>query len=109
MILVELLEHPSIKRQALVVATSELGPSWIDSYVAFLFDGSLLREAKEAEKVQRTSSLFWLSKDKRLYRRSFGGPYLLCLHPDKIAELLTELHEGVCGDTRGVGPLNTEP
>ena len=25
------------------------------------------------------------------------GPYLLCLHPDKVNELLTELHEGLCG------------
>ena len=44
---------------------------------------------------------FWLSKDKKLYRRSFGGPYLLCLHPNKVTELLVELHEGICGGNLG--------
>ena len=44
---------------------------------------------------------FWLSKDKKLYRRSFGGPYLLCLHPNKVIELLAELHEGIYGGNLG--------
>ena len=47
---------------------------------------------KEAEKVRRTLVHFWLFEDKKLYRHSFGGPYLLCLHLSKIAELLAELH-----------------
>jgi len=101
MILVELLEHPSIERQTLVAAVSELGPSWMDSYVAFLSNGSLLMDAKEAEKVRRTSACFWLSEDKRLYWCSYDGPYLLCLHTRKTAELLTELHKGVCGGHSG--------
>ena len=31
-----------------------------------------------------------------MYQRSFGGPYLLCLHLEKVNELLAELHDGVC-------------
>ena len=46
MILVKLLEHPSIERQTLVATMSELGSSWMDPYVAFLSDGSLPRDAK---------------------------------------------------------------
>ena len=42
-----------------------------------------------------------MSEDCRLYQRSFGGPYLLCLHPGKVDKLLTELHEGVCGSHVG--------
>lgn len=34
-------------------------------------------------------------------RDLLGGPYLLCLHPDKVEELLAELHEGVCGSHVG--------
>ena len=31
----------------------------------------------------------------------FGGPYLLCLHPEKVGELLAELHDRVCGNHVG--------
>lgn len=58
MILVELLEHPSIEWQTLVATTSELAPSWMDPYVAFLFDGSLPTDAKEVEKVRRALARF---------------------------------------------------
>lgn len=108
MITVELLEQPSIEHQTLVATASELETSWLDPYIAFLSDGSLLMDVKEAEKVQRTSTYFWLSEDKRLYRRSFGGPYLLCLHPSKTTELLIELQEGIYGGHSGVGHSHTE-
>ena len=61
----------------------------------FLFDGSLPIDVKEAEKVWRTSAHFWLSEDKKLYQRWFGGPYL-CLHSSKTVELLSKLHGGIC-------------
>lgn len=68
----------------------------MDPYVAFLSDKTLLKDAKEAKKVQRMATRFWLSDDGRLFRRSFGGPYLLCFHPSKTTELLVKLHEGLC-------------
>ena len=58
MILVELLEHPSIEWQMLVATASELEPSWMDPYVAFSSDGSLSLDTKEAEKVQRMLARF---------------------------------------------------
>ena len=73
----------------------------MDPYVAFLSNGSLLTDGKEAEKVRRTSACFLLFKDKKLYRCSFGGPYLLCLHPCKTVELLAKLHEGIFGGHSG--------
>ena len=51
MILVELLEHPSIEHQTLAPVASELGSSWMDPYVAFFSDRSLPRDVKEAKKV----------------------------------------------------------
>ena len=101
MITVELLEQLSIEQRIVIMATSKLGPSWLDSYVAYLSDGSLPNDIKEDEKVQRTIACFWLSKDGRLYKRSFEGPYLLCLHPSKTVELLAELHEGIYGGHSG--------
>ena len=39
--------------------------------------------------------------DRKLYQRSFRGPYLLCLRPKKVNELLAKLHEGVCSSHVG--------
>ena len=80
----------------MVAVASAEEPSWLDPYLAFLSNGSLPTDGKEVEMVQRTSTCFWLSEDKKLYRRSFGGPYLLCLHPSKTIKLLAELHKGIC-------------
>ena len=74
----------------------------MDPIISFISYGVLPSEAKEAKKIQRISARFQLSKDKRLYRPSFGGPYLLCLHPRVVKGLLTELHEGIC-DSHMVG------
>ena len=74
----------------------------MDPYISFLSNGSLPNDSKESEKIKRTSSHFWLSEANKLYQHSFGGPYLLCLHPDKVTELLAKLHEGICeGHSRG--------
>ena len=54
-------------------------------------------DEKEAGKVRRVTVRYWLLTDHKLYWRSFGGPFLLCLCPNKVNELLTEPHEGVCG------------
>ena len=81
----------------------------MDLYVAFLSEESLPENGKEAEKVQRTAACFWLSSDKKLYRCSFGGPYLLCLSSSEAAKLLFKLHEGVCGLHLREDPSLTEP
>ena len=101
MIFVELLERPSIEHRPIVALALMPESSWLDPYISFLSDGSLPANGKEAEKVQRTSAHFWLSVDTKLYRWSFGGPYLLCLHPNNVVELLSKLHEGICGGHSG--------
>ena len=68
----------------------------------FLKDDILPEEKSEAEKIQRNATRFWLSEDHKLYRCSYSGPYLLCVHPKASELLLEELHEGICGShTRG--------
>ena len=73
-----------------------VGPSWMDPIMRFLKDNVLPKEKSEAEKIQKNTPLFWLSKDHKLYRRSYSGPYLLCIHPEASELLLEELHEGIC-------------
>ena len=69
--------------------------------IEFLAEDRVPDDESETNKVRRVASRYWLSTDRKLYRRSFRGPYLLCLHPGEINELLAELHEGVCGSHVG--------
>ena len=73
----------------------------MDSISLFLEKDILLEEKSKAEKVRRKTPRFWLSEDKKLYKRSFSGPYLLCVHPEVSESLLEEFHEGVCGSHIG--------
>lgn len=93
----------------MIMAALELRLNWLDPFVAYLSDGSLPNDVKEANKVRITATRFWLSGDGRLYRRSFGGPYLLCLHPSKTADLLVEFMEGYVAATWGAGHSHTVP
>nr|XP_023904635.1 uncharacterized protein LOC112016322 [Quercus suber] len=82
----------------MIVAT---GPCWMDLIIDFLAEDLVLDDEKDANRVRRVATRYLLSADHKLYRRSFGGPYLLCLHPKKVSELLAELHGGVCGSHVG--------
>ena len=108
LIKVEVVPKPSIKvarnegaARVEVVAGTTLRLSWMDPIVNFLVDDRIPDDEKEANKVRRVAARYWLSGDQKLYRRSFGGPYLSCLHPEKVGQLLAELHEGVCGSHVG--------
>jgi len=93
-ILVEDLCTPTlIKKDLLQVHQIRVGPSWMDPILLFLEKDILPEEKSEAEKVRRKAPRFWLSEDKKLYKRSFSGPYLLCVHPEASELLLEELHE----------------
>ena len=73
----------------------------MDPIVLFLKEDILLEEKSEADKVRRKAPQFWLSKDQKLYKRSFFRPYLLCIHPEASELLLEELHERICGRHTG--------
>ena len=104
LIKVELVLEPNIKVtgdvgaigvEVTVIAT--FGPCWMDHIIDFLVEDWILDNEKEANKICKVAAQYWLSKDRKLYSRSFEGPYLLCLHPEKVGQLLAELHKGVCG------------
>ena len=84
-----------------VMAVSTTEPYWMDPIVDFLAEDHISDDKKEASKVRQVASRYWLSMDRKLYRRSFSGPYLLCLHLGKVKEVLTKLHERVCSSYVG--------
>ena len=80
-----------------------MGSNWIDSIILFLKEDILPAEKSEADKVRKKAPRFWLFKNQKLYKLSFFGPYLLCIHPEVSELLLNELHEWICGShTRGI-------
>ena len=73
----------------------------MDPILLFLERDILPEEKAEAKKIQRKAPRFWLSEDKKLYKHSFSGPYLLCVYPETSESLLEELHEGIYGSHTG--------
>ena len=65
----------------------------MNSIIRFLKEDILPKERIEADKVRRKATRYWLSENQKLYKRSFLGPYLLCVHPELTESLLEELHE----------------
>lgn len=68
--------------------------------VEYLKKGELLEDEKHEHKVHIQATRFTLIND-RLYKRSFGGPYLRCLSDSKAKYVITELHEGVSDNHPG--------
>ncbi|XP_075654681.1 uncharacterized protein LOC142624819 [Castanea sativa] len=97
LIRVELVPEPSIIARALILQVIEAEKCWMDPIIDFLAEDQAPEDEIEAARIRRTSARYWLSTDRKLYRRSFEGPYLQCLRPSQAKELLAELHEGVCG------------
>ena len=101
-ILVEDLHRPSAIINTVQINQVRAGPSWMDSITQSLKEDILPEEKVEADKIRRKATSYWLSEDSKLYRRSFSGPYLLCVHLDQTESLLEEMHEGICeSHTRG--------
>ena len=73
----------------------------MDSIIQFLKENFLPEERSEADKVRRKATRFWLSENQKLYKRSFSGPYLLCIYPEMTESLLEKLHEEICGSHIG--------
>ena len=49
----------------------------------------------------RKAPRFWLSEEHKLYKHSFSGPYLLCVHLEVVEPLLEEFPERICGSYTG--------
>ena len=79
----------------------DLGPSWMDSITAYPRGGQLPEDKNEAYKIRLKAARFWFSSNDKLYRKSYIGPYLQCVHPNKVEDFLCEIHERICGSHIG--------
>ena len=97
----DLYKHSVMKREVIHVHQVRVGPSWMDPLVLFLKEDILPEEKIEVDKIRRKTSRFWLSEDQKLYKCSFSGPYLLCVHLEASELILEELHKGIYGSHTG--------
>ncbi|GFY85714.1 hypothetical protein Acr_04g0004520 [Actinidia rufa] len=95
---VNVISVPSIDvTQEHVLINTELRLSWMDVIVNYLRLDKLLNDKREAHKLKIKATRFWIFPYGDLYKRSYQGPYLLCVHPSLIEDVLYEIHEGMCG------------
>uniref|UniRef100_A0A2N9G3J4 Uncharacterized protein n=1 Tax=Fagus sylvatica TaxID=28930 RepID=A0A2N9G3J4_FAGSY len=94
---------PSIaKNSQASICQIEMGPSWMDPILDYLSKDILSADQKKAAKIRKTATRYWISREGKLYKKSYTRPYLLCVHPDLVPNLLYEIHEGVySGHTGG--------
>ena len=100
-ILIEDLYKPSRTGDTVQINQIRAWPSWMDSIIQFLKEDILPEEKVEADKIRKKVTSYWLSEDHKLYKHSFSGPYLLCVHPEQTESLLEKMHEGICGSHTG--------
>ena len=86
----------------------QVGLSWMDSLVSFLRDGILPEDKGEAEKIRRKALQYWLFEEQKLYKCSYSGLYLLCVHPEIVEPLLEECMREFVVVILGGGPYCIE-
>ena len=92
------LQWPGMKKEAEleVVSAIEEEETRTTPIINYLENDILPEDHGESRKIRREAARYCISQ-RKLYRRSFSGPYLRCLTPREAARILVELHEGECG------------
>ena len=70
-ILVEDLYRPSRTGNTVQINQIRARPYWMDSIIQYLKEDMLPEEKIEVDKIRRKATSYWLSKDHKLYKRSF--------------------------------------
>ena len=105
----DLCKSTKVVRNVAHVHQIRVGYSWMDSIVLFLKEDILPESKFEADKLWRKAPRFWLSEDLKLYKHSFSGLYLLCIHPETTELLLEDYMNGFVEVTQEADPCLTEP
>ncbi|KAL5577814.1 hypothetical protein UlMin_019513 [Ulmus minor] len=74
--------------------------------VRYLIRNELPKDKNEARRLRAKATRFTIH-DGKLLKRSFLGPYLRCITPTETSHVLSELHQGECGNhSRGCSLAN---
>ncbi|XP_031107639.1 uncharacterized protein LOC116012276 [Ipomoea triloba] len=75
-------------------------PCWIDHITKYKKEGTLPVDEQEAKLTKLRAPSYVILEDK-LYKRSYNGTLLKCVHPDEAELMMREVHEGVCSAHQG--------
>jgi len=78
----------------------EQSSSWLTPYITYLADGHLPNDQAATQIIRRNAARYTLI-DGKLFRRGFSRPLLICVTPEVGRQLMSELHEGICGSHVG--------
>ncbi|GFZ05267.1 hypothetical protein Acr_17g0008390 [Actinidia rufa] len=88
--------HEKFSQALASVFEGEIGRMVTVDIVAYLRVDELPDNKREVHKIRIKAARFWISPSGELYKRSYQGLYLLCVHPSLIEDVLYEIHEGMC-------------
>ncbi|KAL5580502.1 hypothetical protein UlMin_012944 [Ulmus minor] len=95
------LQWPAVwKDPPAEVTTIDASDSWMIPIVRYLTSDELPEDRNEARRLRAKAARFTIH-DGKLLKRSFSGPYLRCVTPVEARHILSELHDGECGNHSG--------
>jgi len=74
--------------------------SWMTPIKTFLADGVLPIDVVEAQRLKKSSARYTLI-DGHMFRFWFSRPLLMCIEKEESNRIMSELHEGICGNHVG--------
>ncbi|GJY02719.1 reverse transcriptase domain-containing protein, partial [Tanacetum coccineum] len=94
-VLVEILKEKSTQEKEVEAIVEEGGPTWMTLIIAYLKDGTIPGDKKEARKLRIKARQYELLKGV-LYRRSFLKSWIRYIGPLQAEYVIREIHEGSC-------------
>ena len=74
--------------------------SWMDPILDYILHGTQPINKAEARRLRAVVARYTIV-DGKLFKRSYTGPLLRCLADNEALQVLTEIHEGHCGNHSG--------
>ena len=84
---ISIIDHLSISNAAVLMAASQPGPSLMSSIFSYLRNGTLRKDRSEAVNMKARVAC---------YRRSFSGPYQICVPLVELEQIMEKVHRGIC-------------
>ncbi|KAM6543284.1 hypothetical protein CsatB_007731 [Cannabis sativa] len=75
----------------------DASPNWMTPIATYLNTGELPNNGNEAQKMRRKAARHIIVEGV-MYRRGFSMPLLRCVTQEEAVRLLSEVHDGFCGN-----------
>ena len=96
---IEWLEKSSINVTATVNTIGE-ADNWTSPLVRYITSGQLPQDKNEGRRVKYLSNRFTMING-RLYKKGYSQPFLRCIDDPEVEFVMSQIHEGVCGNHLG--------